>query len=127
MPFLLLNAFGVLTHKAAGERALAQSGLPHTILRPGRLTDGPYTSLDLNTLLRATSGERRRPTLALDDSSTPPESSRLVVAAAAVAALGSPAALGRAFDVGSEAGEGPPEGAGWQGAWDELFGAARRA
>lgn len=28
-------------------------------IRPGRLTDGPYTSYDLNTLLRATAGERR--------------------------------------------------------------------
>ena len=27
--------------------------------RPGRLTDGPYTSYDLNTLLRATAGQRR--------------------------------------------------------------------
>lgn len=27
--------------------------------RPGRLTDGPYTSYDLNTLLQATAGERR--------------------------------------------------------------------
>lgn len=26
--------------------------------RPGRLTDGPYTSYDLNTLLRATAGKR---------------------------------------------------------------------
>ena len=27
--------------------------------RPGRLTDGPYTSYDLNTLLKATAGDRR--------------------------------------------------------------------
>lgn len=27
--------------------------------RAGRLTDGPYTSYDLNTLLKATAGERR--------------------------------------------------------------------
>ena len=27
--------------------------------RPGRLTDGPYTSYDLNTLVKATAGERR--------------------------------------------------------------------
>ncbi|KAL5661275.1 hypothetical protein ACJX0J_028400, partial [Zea mays] len=26
---------------------------------PGRLTDGPYTSYDLNTLLKATAGEQR--------------------------------------------------------------------
>lgn len=35
------------------------SGLPYTLLRPGRLTDGPYTSYDLNTLLKATSGTKR--------------------------------------------------------------------
>lgn len=29
------------------------------VTRPGRLTDGPYTSYDLNTLLKATAGERR--------------------------------------------------------------------
>ena len=28
------------------------SGLPYTLLRPSRLTDGPYTSYDLNTLLQ---------------------------------------------------------------------------
>ena len=27
--------------------------------RVGRLTDGPYTSYDLNTLLKATAGQRR--------------------------------------------------------------------
>jgi hypothetical protein len=59
----------------------------------------------------------------MDDSSTPQESSRLVVAAAAVAALGSSAALGRAFDVGSVAGEGPSEQSAevWQKGWDALF------
>lgn len=36
-----------------------QSGLAYTILRPGRLTDGPYTSFDLNTLLQATAGTRQ--------------------------------------------------------------------
>lgn len=28
------------------------------LARAGRLTDGPYTSYDLNTLLKATAGER---------------------------------------------------------------------
>lgn len=32
------------------------SGLPYTILRPSRLTDGPYTSYDLNTLLQVGMG-----------------------------------------------------------------------
>ena len=54
MPFLVLNLFGVLKFKAMGEQAVVDSGIPYTILRPGRLTDGPYTSYDVNTVLRAT-------------------------------------------------------------------------
>lgn len=90
-----------------------------------RPLSGPYTSYDLNTLLRATSGERRAPRLALGDTLVAEQCSRLVVAAAAVAALQSPAALGRAFDVGSV--EGPPVPAGDVAAWDALFVSAKRA
>lgn len=43
---------GVLKFKHESELALMSSGLPYTILRPSRLTDGPYTSYDLNTLLQ---------------------------------------------------------------------------
>lgn len=125
-PYLLLNLFGVLTHKAQGELAVRAAGFPWSVLRPGRLTDGPYTSYDLNTLLQATSGTRRAPVLALDDSTSPQESSRLVVAAAAVAALRSEQALGRCFDVGSKEGDGP-SGEGAQASWDKLFQSARRA
>jgi hypothetical protein len=42
----------VLKFKRDSEMALEASGLPYTILRPSRLTDGPYTSYDLNTLLQ---------------------------------------------------------------------------
>jgi hypothetical protein len=45
---------GVLKFKRDSEMALEASGLPWTILRPSRLTDGPYTSYDLNTLLQVT-------------------------------------------------------------------------
>ena len=129
LPFSILNLGGVLTAKAKGEAALQCSGLPWTILRPGRLTDGPYTSYDLNTLLKATAETRRKPQLALDDTLTPQESSRLVVASAAVAALRSGPAVGRSFDVGSVEGQGidGDGGAAWQAAWDAQFGAARRA
>ena len=48
-----LRFVGVLKWKKEGERLLQQSGLPWTIVRPNRLTDGPYTSYDLNTLLQA--------------------------------------------------------------------------
>lgn len=44
-----------------------QSGLPYTILRPGRLTDGPYTSYDLNTLLKATAGNKQDIQIAAKD------------------------------------------------------------
>jgi hypothetical protein len=50
MPFLILNLFGVLKFKRKGEQTLMTSGLPYTVLRPGRLTDGPYTSYDVNTV-----------------------------------------------------------------------------
>jgi hypothetical protein len=100
------------------------SGLPHAILRPGRLTDGPYTSYDLNTLLRATSSERRSVQLATDDTLNAKESSRLVVAEAAVQALRSAEALGKAFDVGSSEGAGPGAD---EAAWDKLFATARPA
>jgi uncharacterized protein YbjT (DUF2867 family) len=42
----------VLKFKHEVELALMASGLPYTLLRPSRLTDGPYTSFDLNTLLQ---------------------------------------------------------------------------
>lgn len=33
----------VLTYKKAGEECVKTSGIPYTIVRPGRLTEGPYT------------------------------------------------------------------------------------
>lgn len=42
----------MLKFKRESEAVLEGSGLPYTILRPSRLTDGPYTSYDLNTLLQ---------------------------------------------------------------------------
>lgn len=48
----LLLCAGVLKWKKEGERLLQASGLAWTIVRPNRLTDGPYTSYDLNTLLQ---------------------------------------------------------------------------
>ena len=72
-------SIGVLTQKKKAEDKLKESGLPYTIVRPGRLTDGPYTSLDLNTLLKATSGERRDVQLSKDDD-LQDEASRIAVA-----------------------------------------------
>lgn len=50
MPWLILNLFGVLKFKRQSEMILEASSLNWTIFRPGRLTDGPYTSYDLNTV-----------------------------------------------------------------------------
>ena len=121
MPFLVLNLFGVLKHKRAGELALESSGIPFTVLRPGRLTDGPYTSYDINTLLRATSGTRRAVDLVEGDTLTPEETSRIAVADCAVAALASANAENRAFCLGTREGAGPGSDA---GAWDTLFASA---
>lgn len=73
----------MLTFKRRSEVALQGSGLPYTILRPGRLTDGPYTSYDLNTLLQATAGSRQDVQLAPTDSLSG-EASRIAVAGACV-------------------------------------------
>lgn len=53
LPFNVLNAYGVLDAKAVAENALIGSGVNYTIIRPGQLIDGPYTSYDLNTLIKA--------------------------------------------------------------------------
>lgn len=68
-PFSILNAFGVLDAKQRGEEAIISSGLPYTIIRPGRLIDGPYTSYDLNTLLKAKTGGKSRFSIATISSS----------------------------------------------------------
>ena len=120
MPFVVLNAFGVLKWKRKGEECVENSGLPYTILRPGRLTDGPYTSYDLNTLLKATSGARRDVQIGGgDDKLLPEATSRLVVAEAACAALVCASAAGRAYELGStEGGDGPQDDV---QKWQKLF------
>ena len=122
MPFLILNLFGVLKYKGMGEEAVIAQRLPYTILRPGRLTDGPYTSYDVNTLLRATSGTRRFAEVAAGDTLLPEETSRIVVADAAVAALRiTTSTVSGEYCVGTKEGEGPGSDA---GKWDALFEAA---
>ncbi|MEO3705082.1 NAD(P)H-binding protein [Trichormus azollae HNT15244] len=57
-PFNIINFFGVLDAKREGEEAIINSGIPHRIICPGRLIDGPFTSYDLNNLTKAkTSGK----------------------------------------------------------------------
>jgi uncharacterized protein YbjT (DUF2867 family) len=59
-PFLILNTFGVLTFKKAGEEMVQESGVPYTIVRPARLSDGPYTGSGINdVILKATTGTKQ--------------------------------------------------------------------
>lgn len=85
-PYSFLNAFGVLDAKQKGEAALIQSGLPYTIVRPGRLIDGPFTSSDLNTLLKATTDGKQGVVIGTGDRLTG-QTSRIDVAAACVESL----------------------------------------
>ncbi|PSN17057.1 NAD(P)-dependent oxidoreductase, partial [filamentous cyanobacterium CCP5] len=86
LPFSILNAFGVLDAKQRGEKAIISSGLPYTIIRPGRLTDGPYTSYDLNTLLQAKTSGDQDVVIGTGDELNG-QASRIDVAAACVACL----------------------------------------
>lgn len=118
-PFKLLNAFGVLRYKKQSEDLLRASGLPWTIVRPSRLTDGPYTSYDLNTLLKATSGGKRKVVVSGRDDLGRGQCSRVAVAEACVQALGCEEALFKAVAMETVEGEGPGED---EGKWRELFG-----
>ena len=86
-PFKILNAFGVLDAKKKGEEAIISSGLPYTIIRPGRLIDGPFTSYDLNTLLQATTKGKVGVVVGTGDKLSG-DTSRIDVAAACVESLG---------------------------------------
>jgi uncharacterized protein YbjT (DUF2867 family) len=85
-PFKILNAFGVLDAKKKGEEAIINSGLPYTIIRPGRLIDGPFTSYDLNTLLQATTKGKLGVIVDTGDKLSG-DTSRIDVAAACVESL----------------------------------------
>ncbi|MBD2122311.1 SDR family oxidoreductase [Trichocoleus sp. FACHB-262] len=113
-PYNLLNAYGVLDAKEKGEQAIARSGLPYTIIRPGRLIDGPYTSYDLNTLLKATTGGKQGVVLGTGDRLSG-QTSRIDVAAACVECLSSAATVRKVFEIVNQ-GTRPPALS-----WTELF------
>ena len=98
LPFNILNAFGVLDAKLVGETALRQSGLPYTIVRPGRLIDGPYTSYDLNTLLKAKTESQLGIVVGTGDTLSG-ETSRIDLAAACVVCLHNPYMVGKVFEM----------------------------
>lgn len=68
MPFLILNLFGVLDAKRAGEDAVKASGVDYAIVRPGRLVGGPYTNLDLARLLQIEGGAENGVSVQVGDS-----------------------------------------------------------
>lgn len=116
-PFIILNLFGVLKFKRKAEELLQQSGVPWVILRPGRLTDGPYTSYDINTILKATSGSRQDVQLSAADDQAG-EASRIAVAEAIVQLLSAEGVEGRKFSLTSREGGGPQQDA---SKWKTLF------
>ena len=72
MPFLILNLFGVLDAKRAGEDAIKQystmnTGYQYSILRPGRLIGGPFTNLDIAKLLQIQVGTENGVTMTRGD------------------------------------------------------------
>ena len=107
LPYSILNLFSVLTCKKAAEDFLRSSGLPLTILRPGRLIDGPYTSYDLNTLLKATTDESRKGVRAAPGDSLDGQTSRLAVAEAVVQSLALSCLEGKELCLETTEGEGP--------------------
>ena len=125
MPYVILNLFGVLKYKRKSEKYLEQTqkenddAFDYTIVRPGRLTDGPYTSYDLNTLLKATSSERRQVEIKLGDDFDPQETSRIAVADCVAFSLASDLARNKAFVIGTKEGDGGPERDGKK--WETLF------
>ncbi|KAM7272947.1 hypothetical protein ACFE04_027611 [Oxalis oulophora] len=117
LPWNIMNLFGVLKFKKMGEESVRGSGLPFTIIRAGRLTDGPYTSYDLNTLLKATAGQRRAVLIGQGDKLVG-EVSRLVVAEACIQVLDIEFTEGQIYEINSVEGEGPGSD---QQKWRELF------
>ncbi|KAF5184638.1 Tic 62 protein [Thalictrum thalictroides] len=117
LPWSIMNLFGVLKFKKMGEDFVRSSNLPFTIIRAGRLTDGPYTSYDLNTLLKATAGQRRAVLIGQGDKLVG-EVSRLVVAEACIQALDIDFTQGQIYEINSVEGEGPGSD---PNEWRELF------
>lgn len=113
-PYSLLNAFGVLDAKRKGENAILRSGLPYTIIRPGQLTDGPYTSYDFNSLVKASTAGKLGVVIKTGDTLNG-QTSRIDVAAACVACLTIEAAQNKAFEIVSK-GDRPAEIP-----WNALF------
>jgi uncharacterized protein YbjT (DUF2867 family) len=113
----ILNLFGVLDAKEKGEQAIINSGIPYTIIRPGRLTDGPYTSYDLNTLLKATSEGKLNVVFGTGDTLSG-DTSRIDVAAACVESLSYPSSINKVFEIVNQGNR--PTIIDWQNLFSQL-------
>jgi uncharacterized protein YbjT (DUF2867 family) len=98
LPFSILNKFGVLDAKQKAEEAIANSGLPYTIIRAGRLIDGPYTSYDLNSLLKAKTDSKLGVVIGKGDKLVG-DASRIDVASACVESIFSPESQRQIFEL----------------------------
>jgi uncharacterized protein YbjT (DUF2867 family) len=116
-PYTVLNAFGVLDAKQQGEAAIVQSGLPYTIVRPGQLIDGPFTSYDLNTLMKATTGGKKGIAIGTGDTLSG-QTSRIDVAAACVECLNHPNTVNKIFEIVNKGSR--PEAIDWSGLFGSL-------
>ena len=114
LPFNILNSFGVLSAKLYAEKTLENSGLAYTIIRPGRLIDGPYTSYDLNTLLRAKTDGKKAVIIGTGDSLNG-DTSRIDVANVCVECLNYEVTINQSFDI-INSGKRPPVIN-----WEQLF------
>jgi len=118
-PFNLLNVFDVLKYKRMAEENLMNTGVSYTIIRPHRLTGGPWTSYDLNTLLKANPGESRSGVqLSRKDDIGRGQALRASVAEAIVQSLHIPATENQAFSIISVPGDGPKHDT---KKWEEAF------
>ncbi|MDJ0731022.1 MAG: SDR family oxidoreductase [Crocosphaera sp.] len=118
-PFNILNAFGVLDAKLDAENCLKKSGLPYTIIRPGRLIDGPYTSYDLNTLLKAKTDGKKAVVIGTGDNLNG-DTSRIDVANVCIECLNYDVTMNKAVDI-INSGVRPPVID-----WEQLFSSMRR-
>lgn len=124
-PYKILNLFGVLDYKFKAENLLKNSGLPYTIIRPGRLTDGPYTSYDLNTLIKATSGDRQKIIIAQGEKLNG-ETSRITVAEACVQAIKLDCTINQTFEIINQSGKNEMPDNNKLLFWQKLFTAAQQ-
>ena len=116
-PYNILNSFGILDAKKQAEENIINSNLPYTIIRPGRLIDGPYTSYDLNTLLRAKTDGNLAVVLGTGDKLTG-QTSRIDVANASVECLNNSNCNNKAFEIVNQ-GQRPSE-INWNSLFEKL-------